>query len=273
VVLLGGALVLWAGQGTALRAEPTTEARAPLTAAEIARRMVAHARAPARSRQVAEYGYTKRTRTERLDEKGHVKELQEKLLKFQGGLGTVVEMKVNGRPVPAAELQKQETEMAEKRQQLTRKAGPRSDYWEMFLTPDLTSKYVFALAGEQTVNGRSAYVLAFHPRPGLPVDQLADRLMNQLTGKLWVDTEDFEIARAELSLQNEATLWGGVLANLKKFDYTAERVRLPDGTWFNHVTTGEFTGRKLIEPFHVRTRTESTDFHRTGVRAGLEVRG
>lgn len=225
---------------------------------------IAHAHSTNRVTHFAQYAYLKRATTERFDEKGQLRERQEKLMKFQSGLGSVVEMKVNGRPVSAAELRRQEAEMAQKRQQLTESSsGVRNDYWEMFLTPELASKYTFHLAGQQVVNNRPTYVLSFRPsRADLPVDKMADRLMNQMTGKLWIDVEEFEIARAELSLQSEATLWGGMLASLKKFSFNVERLRLSDGTWFNRITTGEFAGRKLLEPFHMRTRTETSDFRK-----------
>lgn len=242
--------------------EPAPSVPPTLSAAEIIRRTVARAHAPERAQEMAEYAYRKRAITERLDDQGRVEERQEKLLKFQSGLGAVIEMKIDGRPISPEELKKQEAELAEKRRRLTAKSGERNDYWEMFLSQELASKYIFQRVGRQTLNNRPAFVLTFRPRPDLPVDKLADRLMNQLAGKVWIDEEDFEVARAELSLLSEATLWGGLLANLKRFDFTAERMRLPGGVWFNRATSGEFAGRKLLSSFHARTRTESFGFHK-----------
>jgi hypothetical protein len=128
----------------------------------------------------------------------------------------------------------------------------------------LMRRYSYRLIGEEEVNGRKAYVLMFRPgSEDLPVNQLTDRVVNQLTGKLWIDAQDFEIAQADLWLLEDVTLWGGILGSLKKFDYHIERVRLEDGVWANRLTRGEFRGRKFLGSMFVRTRSECSDFRKT----------
>lgn len=240
------------------------------TANDIIQRMIARAHSTNQANARSHYAYAKLAVTEDLDGKGRVKERKEKLLEFESGVGSLVQMKINGQPIPAAELKRRETEAASQRQQVTQtRSGQRDDNWGKFLNSDLIAKYTFNLLSQELVNGRPTYVVAFQPaRSDLPVNQMADRLLNQLCGKLWIDSQEFEIARAELGVQSEVTLWGGVLASLKTFHYAVERLRLTDGTWFNRLTRGEFAGRKLFEPMHIRTRTESSNF-RPLVAAGL----
>jgi hypothetical protein len=106
-------------------------------------------------------------------------------------------------------------------------------------------------------------VLKFQPRgDNLPVKQITDRLLNHLGGKVWVDTGEFEVARAEIGLLDEVTMWGGVLGALKKFSFDVERTRVDD-VWFNRVSNFEMEGRKLLDGTRIRVKSEASNFHKS----------
>jgi hypothetical protein len=137
------------------------------------------------------------------------------------------------------------------------------DNRENFLNGDLLDKYAFTLVGEESFNGRPTYALTFQPKSNsLPVKQMIDRLLNQLSGKVWIDAAEFEIAKGELRLQNEVNLWGGLLGSLSRFSFTLKRSRIDDGVWFNKSSSGDFEGRKLLEPTRIKTYSESSEFRR-----------
>jgi len=193
-----------------------------------------------------------------------VKDRKEKLyqVSFMGGLSYLKLLQLNGQNLSANELKKQEDREAAERQKLTDgKLASKGDVREDFLTADLVAKYNFTFQDKKPINGRNAYVLSFEPKSGLPIKKFTDRFANQIAGTVWIDAEDFEIARAEIHLQGEVALWGGMVGALKHCRYTLERTRMPDGVWFNSLSHGIFEGRKLMEPMLVRTRSESTNFH------------
>jgi len=217
------------------------------------------------------YTYTKTTVTEELDANGKVKERKEKLYEgvVESGLTYLKLVKVNGKNLPPGELKKQEERELRDRETLAqRKTSNSGDDRENFLTSELIAKYNFAVVDRKPINGRPAYVLTFQPKPGLPMKQAADRLLNQLAGKIWIDEQEFEIARIEIHLQSEVTLWGGLLASLKRFTFTLGRARLENGVWFNTLSAGDFEGRKLLDSAHVRTQSESTNFRPLNRRRG-----
>ncbi len=259
------ALTLGCANGPAVAA---TDAPA-LPAETIVRKMVERAQGIQSANKQAGYSYTKFAVTEEFNGKGQLKEKKEKLLQFESGYGRLSQLKLNGRALTGSEFRKQEQEALEARQQATdSKTSKRDDNWERYITPELISKYRFNLVGHEMVNGREAYVIGFEPRSStLPVNRLIDRLTNRLGGKVWVDEQDFEIARAQVALRGEVTLWGGVLGNLKKCNFTVERTRVDENVWFNSTTNGEFEGRKLLEPTHIRTRSESSNFKKTEPRS------
>lgn len=212
-----------------------------------------------------DYRYTRLTITEELDDHGKIKERKEKLYDASSGgdLPILKSIRINGQPVSAAKVQDEQARETRVRQQLSARKGPRRDMTEIVLTPELVAKYRFTLGPTEVVNSRQAYVLRFEPRSEtLPVTELADRLLNHLSGKLWIDQEDFEIAKAEMELQTEVRLWGGLLATLRKVSLHLTRTRVEPGVWFNNSATGQFEGRKLLAATRVRTASETTNFRR-----------
>jgi len=239
-----------------------------ITADEIVRRMVAKADAATNGSPRANYVYLKRSTSEKLDGKGRVEERKEKLIQITGGKGSVIQIKVNGKPLSAEELKKAESEVqAEDQKMNDSRVARRSDNFERLLTGDLVSRYQFTLMRQEPVNGRMAYVLTFKPGNGdLPVREISDRFINNLRGVIWVDTEEYEIAKADLSLQSEVTMWGGLLGALRKFDYKVERIRVDDGVWFNRNSRGEFGGRKFLDNVSLRTHSECSNFEKIPVK-------
>lgn len=211
------------------------------------------------------YLYTKHTVTEDLDMRGHVKDRKEKLyqVSVESGLSYLKLLQLNGQSLSASESKKQEEHEAAERQKMTdgKFVSKGGDLREDFLTAELVAKYNFSLADQKTINGRTAYELVFIPKPGLTIKKFTDRFANQIAGTVWIDAEDFEISRAEIHLQGEVTLWGGMIGALKHCRYTIERTRMPDGIWFSSLSHGIFEGRKLMEPLLIRTRSESSNFH------------
>ncbi len=247
---------------TARAGEPTPT----LTAEQIIKKLMERAQSPASSDHRAQYAYTKQVVTEELDGKDKVKDKKEKTFLVQSGYGYLLNMKVNGEPLSEKEMKKQNQKVMEARQKLTgSKSAKSDDNWEQFINSDLTSRYQFTLLRQENLRGRRAYVLSFRPLgKDLPVRQLSDRLLNQLTGTIWVDAQEFEIGKAELNLQAKVALGGimEIIGNLKSLRYTVERVRIGELVWFNSSTQGEYQGRKLFSGVHIKTHTESSDFHK-----------
>jgi len=254
-----GLLLLSGHAGICLNSPPD------LSPEEIVRKAVNRAQSAKDSSRRAEYAYTKQVVVEDLDNQGRVTETKEKVFRFSSGFGSLEQVKINGQIADSARLKQEEERIARQGHLVDGKTSKRDDHWEKYLTPELIDKYQYTLQARTEVNGRPAYLIEFHPRSSnLPVRQVADRLLNQLAGKVWIDEQEFEIARAEISSQAKVAL-GGVmelLGSLKKFSFALERIRLEEGIWFNRVASGDFEGRKLLDNTHVKTRSETSGFHK-----------
>jgi hypothetical protein len=240
-------------------------AETALSADDILRRAVERAEAPPSSVARPNYAYTKHTVTDELDASGHVKGRKEKLYEVlvESGLSYMKLVQVNGQPLSVEQMRKQqEHEEAERLKMTDSPPGKKGDNRENFLTAQLVERYRFTLLDQQSVNGRMAYRLAFEPKSGLPVRRLTDRFLNQIAGTVWIDAEEFEIARAKIHLKSEVALWGGMVGTLKRCAFTLERTRMADGIWFNAFSNGFFEGRKLLEPMLIKTQSKSTNFRK-----------
>ena len=235
-----------------------------LTAEQIVNRAVNRAQWAQALKRHTNYAYQKATLVEELDGKGRLKSSKEKLLQFESGVGTLKEIKKNGKTLPLPAKAASESESGADRQHLAQGTPTRrDDNWGEYLNKELASRYSFDLVGHEDVAGRSAYVLKFQPRSDkLPVKQTTDRLLNRLAGKVWVDAREFEVAKAEINLLGEVTMWGGVLGAMKKFSFDVERTRVDD-VWFNRVTNFEMQGRKLLDGTRTRVKSETSNFRKS----------
>lgn len=220
---------------------------------------------------VPDFKYRKLTASEELDSTGKVKEHREKVyeISYRDGLCHATLLQVNGH-CPTVEDLKEQSDNEMNVAKLLGQAKPaKGDNRENFLTADLVSRFDFKVIGQTTLNGRVTYELSFTPKtPELPAHRLVDRLLNQISGTLWIDAKEFEVARAEVSLRSEVNLLGGLIGSLKKLTYTLERTRVADGVWFSTLSSGDFQGRKLLDPTHIRTRSQSVNFRRVAMTGG-----
>lgn len=210
-----------------------------------------------------QYTFTKVTETEKIDDKGRCKErkktLHEMFLKF----GCLIKKRVAPPGETVAQAKKTEVEENSEPLKLGKvKATTRGDYINI-LTPELIGKYVFTLVDRLSINGRPAFVVAFQPKQkDLPGKELAEKVMNQAKGKLWIDAEEFELAKAQVHVDSEIPVGGGLLGSLKRAAFLLERTRLANGVWFDRSTKTDYEARKLTESTRVITRSESSNFQK-----------
>lgn len=223
-------------------------------------RVVKHAEEP-RATNTA-YSFQKETLTEELDSKGRVKNRKQKLweVSFANGHASGRLLEVNGKPASASEVKKNAENEKNAREVFSSfKAGAGGQ--QTFLSQDMVSRFNFRLLGQEPADGRMAYELSFEPKPRLQAHGMGDRLLNNVAGTLWIDTEEFELLKAQINLRSEVDFWGGLLGTLRKLAYTTHRTRVASGLWLNTSSTGEFEGRKLVESMHVRTTSKTVNFH------------
>ncbi|HLX70767.1 MAG TPA: hypothetical protein VKV04_14155 [Verrucomicrobiae bacterium] len=214
---------------------------------------------------VPDFKYRKFTLTEQLDNTGKVKERREKVWEvcYRDGLSHATLLKVNGHLPSPDDLKEQTDNQVNVAKILGDTKSTKGDNRENFLTAELAARFNFTLLGQTNLNGRPSYAIGFAPKtPALPAHKVVERLLNQISGTLWIDAQEFEVARAEVALHSEVNLLGGIAGSLKKLTYTLERTRVAEGVWFSTLSTGDFQGRKLLDATHIKTKSQSINFRK-----------
>ena len=84
---------------------------------------------------------------------------------------------------------------------------------------NLRERYNWKRLPDETVNGESACVIAFEPKPHQVARSREERFFSLLAGKLWVSPNDFVILKMEVALQSPCHLFW-ILARVTTFQFT-----------------------------------------------------
>jgi hypothetical protein len=141
------------------------------------------------------YTYMERDVDRRMDSLGQVKSENVDVTRMMLVNGARFEriMEHNGQP-PSAKEQRKHDENFEKLKHETpeeRTARLRQDQENKSFLEDVLEAFDFHLIGEETVDGRPAYVLQATPHPGYHAHGKYGKMFSKVEGKLWVDKQDF----------------------------------------------------------------------------------
>ncbi len=246
---------------------------APLTE-EILKKAMDRAKWSHEQKSEARYTYTQRSTVDELDSKENVKRHEERvhfIFPIDGEpYGRLVEK--DGKALTEKEVRLEREREQKFRQRVAereRRKEPEKRENDVKFDQELVSRYQWALTGRETLNGRPAFVLSFQPQShDLPVKRKLDRLLNKVAGRLWVDEQDYEIARVDVHLAENVAAWGGVLASVHRFFLRYEQVKLDEGAWLLSSLDGYVDGRILIKSLHLKVKEQNSDFRKIVAGAG-----
>jgi hypothetical protein len=105
----------------------------------------------------------------------------------------------------------------------------------------------FKVVGEETVDGRSAWVLTCSPHAGYSAKNMRARVFEKMNGKLWIDRADRELVRAEAETFDTVNVGLGLLGRIEKGTrFQLTRTRLPEGAWVLDSQNIRFGARVLL---------------------------
>ncbi len=233
---------------------------AVLSSDEIIQKIQNRAISLTQSTNGASYEFFKKTTVEQLDgtlaKTGDTKVSLSKVTQ-QFGVSKSQLISVNG--VPSEPSKGTSEDLSKKRTEgRTITEGTRNK--NPWLNNKLIQKFVFQVVGEENVAGRKCWVMEFNPKKvDLPKEEMVDRFLKQLRGKIVVDQEEFEVARFELNLVEKVRIWGGLIGSLDNLTVTVHRGRQDDGVWIDASSATQITGRKLITSTSIRIMEETFD--------------
>jgi len=130
---------------------------------------------------------------------------------------------------------------------------------EFPLQEDLFKRFDLQIVRREILNGRPTLVVDFQPaQRKVPERSLKERFINKTAGRVWVDEQDFAVARANLRLTGKVKVVGGLVGSVSSFTFSSTRERTGDGLWFSRKVDWHLEGRELlfqrIVDYHEETR-------------------
>lgn len=177
----------------------------------------------------------------------------------------------NGAALTPAERQKNEEELKasvtarkaetpeqrEKQAAERRKRSAERETWYKEAPEALDYK----LAGEETIAGRKLLIVSFAPHPGYRPKNLYSRVLQKMTGKIWVDPDEAEIARAEAGLSGDVTIGWGLVARIGQGShFVLVRIRPAAHVWVTQKQTANYAARFVFKSVRGESTTEFSDF-------------
>ncbi len=146
---------------------------------------------------------------QKLDSNGGVKSRVEKSYEVTMIEGSPYNrlVRVNGKPLSAAQDQDERRKMdAERKRRSGESRGARSKRVAKYererrqdeaMLREMVEAFDYKLVGEETVNGRAAYVLAATPKHGYVPKSRDAKVLTGMKGKLWIDKADTQWVKVE----------------------------------------------------------------------------
>lgn len=225
------------------------------------------ARVEARMEQVAadttnRYHYTRTNLLEELDASGTVKKQTRltHLVLLRQGLPRARIVAVDDRALPESEQRTRRSTEERLQKTLAQDKNPDPNKPKAWLNEDITDHFDIVVTGRTNVGSRSLIIMTFGGRTNATANNMIERLINKLSGVLWIDEQEAEIAQLQVRLNEPMKFWGGLVGRLDQFDITMHRRRSEFGAWFTHLTTGAFNIRKLFSTTRMRFTEEAHAF-------------
>lgn len=143
----------------------------------------------------------------------------------------------NGQPLTAEEQRKEEAKYQKVLKQRQNEspeehaARIRKYEDERSFLKDLPNAYDFKLLGEDTVDGRPAWILGLNPLPGFVPTTPHGAMLKHITGKLWIDKQAVQWAKAEAHVIDTISI-GWILARIGPgAEITLAMTPVTEGVW------------------------------------------
>lgn len=235
-----------------------------LTANQVVEKLLERSRSTPERIAAQCHGCVRFSLIEERDSHGDIKERvsREFAVEMHGARQQLRILRLNERTPTEKEAKREIEHEAEVRKDYSERKGRKSAKGPDFLDEGILCRYTYEMEAMETKQGRSSYVLRFHPKSKGSGKDIQDRALNLLAGRIWVDAEEFELVGVDAQLTDRLEVLAGLVGDLERLDFTLERCRLPDGFWFNRSLKLRLDGRKLMSHFRVNSIMEQRDFKR-----------
>ena len=246
-----------------LQAEET-----PLDATEIVRR--AHEAAKKKETPTAVYTFLREVALQGYDSKGSTTEKKTKTYRAYTDEREQELLSINGHKATPEEIAEEEQRNRQQKRRFLN-ADPMNPAAtggrdENLMDRNITlfhKKFDPKLLGEESIQNRPAYIVDLAPNPKYRIShKIVDRIFNQLSLKVWIDQQDYEVAKLEANLLDKVSFLGGLAGVVKDLKITVNQSRLGENQWVDETVKAFFDARVLWKAYHFGMESRSEAFER-----------
>ena len=247
-----------------LKALPAVKVDLPeLTAPQIIEK--AHEAAKRNGMGEAVFSFLRRATIEDLDSQGKIRKGYTKTYRAYTDRREQELIRVDGKPASHRQVAREQARNRERqRRYLARKKSGNTNKSENLVTRNVElyqEKFIPILVGVESLNARPAYVIQLRPNTDHKLkSKTVNRFMNQFDAKLWVDKDEFHIARIDAILKKPVTFLGGLVGAVNAINISISEKRLASDAWVDEIVSANFDARMFWKTYRFRMKSESSNF-------------
>jgi hypothetical protein len=121
--------------------------------------------------------------------------------------------------------------------------------------------------------GQDVLVFDFEPNPEFKPHKMAEKVVHELAGVIWIDEKAHDVARLEAYFLGDFRIAGGLLANLQKgTSFTFEQAYLNNEVWLPTYEEAHVGVRVLlVKGFKVNAVTQYSDYKKFNVESVASI--
>ena len=211
------------------------------------------------------FSFLRQAEVEDLDSKGNIRKGYTKTYRAYTDGRDQELVKVDGKPASHRQVTREQARNRERQQRyLARKKEGGTNKSGNLVTKNVDlfqEKFTPVLAGMGSVNARPAYVIQLQPNKDHKLkSRTVNRFMDQLNARLWVDKEEFHIARINAKLKKPVTFLGGLAGAVNAISISISQKRLAKDTWVDESVSANFDARIFWKTYHFLMKSRSSHY-------------
>ena len=237
------------------------------------------------------YAFTERRVEQKLDGRGNVTSESVKLFEVYPGLPGEEPyrrlIEENGKPVPAARLERDDRKRQEKVEDYAREQTERTDAdrrkaareYEKWVKEraeaieDIFNVFDVRMLHREAIDGHDTIVFSLEPRPGVKPGTDSGKMMSHFRTRAWISESDFELVRVEVEAVDTVSFGLGLLARLHEgATATYQRRKVNGEAWLPEKVTYRGSGRVLlVRRLRLGGVSEFSNYRKFGVETSSEI--
>lgn len=174
----------------------------------------------------------------------------------------------NGKPLAGAELEKENKRIEKLILKMEKGDIPPLTNRRLRLE-DLVAAASFSNVHTEKVQGREVTACDFAPRPNYKPKNLNEKLIQNVTGKLWIDPKALQLVRADFGVNSAFKVAGGLFFSMKPgTKFSDEQLWFDNRIWLPSVGRVTFKARAMMaKSLNLEVVTTHSQYKRFDVSA------